>query len=101
LQFQQVPATPIELFETAAIRLTATEMGITKITATNTNITLVFDKEPNINVDALLKLVQLKPKDYQLKNQTRLICTADLTKVVQKIELIWKVLALLKKTGVN
>lgn len=76
-RFGLLPQEVKQLLRITELKQLATPLGITKIRLQDPVLILELDKNPNINAEALIKLIQLKPTRYQLKGPTRLKITTD------------------------
>lgn len=71
-RFGLLPPAVKHLFGLMELKFLATTLGITRIHATTTTGHLEFGEAPQINTHALLQLIQLHAKRYQLDGPTRL-----------------------------
>jgi transcription-repair coupling factor (superfamily II helicase) len=87
-RFGPLPLEASQLLRTAKLRLICETMGIESVTCGTQYLTIRFNAKANINVDALLKLIQLAPRIYRLKdNQTLQIkCDADKLIRLEQVE---------------
>lgn len=65
-RFGLLPKPTKNLFAITQLKLIASPCGITKITASKNLITIWFNNQPNINTEALIKLLNNEPKRYQM-----------------------------------
>ena len=71
-RFGLLPEPAEALFEAAALRLRAQEMGVRKARAGSERITLEFTDTPSIDPARLIQLIQQQPKRYKLEGANRL-----------------------------
>ncbi len=71
-RFGLLPEPAKTLFEAARIKLRAAPLGITKIDLGPTSGRLLFGKEPNIDVQALIELIQKESQHFALDGQEKL-----------------------------
>ncbi|QHS09676.1 transcription-repair coupling factor [Sinimarinibacterium sp. NLF-5-8] len=76
-RFGLLPPAAERLFEAAELRALAQAMGIEKVRASSSSITLEFGKQPDIDPTKLFKLIQGQPKNYKLEGQARLHWRGD------------------------
>ncbi len=68
-RFGLLPDPARRLFDIAEIKLNAEPLNIEKIEATSEGVRIVFGSKPNINLKAMIELIQQKPNFYQLQGQ--------------------------------
>jgi len=87
-RFGPLPLEAQQLLRTAKLRLTCENIGVECVTCGTQYLTIRFNQKAKINVDALLKLIQLAPRIYRLKdNQTLQIkCDEDKTIRLEQVE---------------
>ena len=71
-RFGLLPQPVKNLFETTQLKLQAIPIGIRKIEAGPKGGRVVFNAEPKVNVNELIKLIQIQPKVYKLDGQEKL-----------------------------
>lgn len=71
-RFGLLPEPAKNLFETARLKLPASQLGIKKIDVGPLGGRILFNAKPEIDVTALLRLIQLSPKDYKMDGQDKL-----------------------------
>ncbi len=71
-RFGLLPAAAERLFDAAELRVSAQQLGISRLRAGPRSITLEFSDKPNIEPMRIIKLVQTQPKTYRLEGQKRL-----------------------------
>jgi transcription-repair coupling factor (superfamily II helicase) len=82
-RFGPLPLQAQQMLRTAHLRLRCELMGITSINCGTQYITVSFNDKPHINVDALLKLIQLAPRFYRLKDNKTLQIKCDDNKLMR------------------
>lgn len=97
-RFGLLPPGTKNLFAIAEIKLVAKALGIKKIDIGDKSGRIEFDKEPNIDLTKLIKLIQTQPKLYKLDSQQRLLFTILDNKIDAKIKLTQELFEKLKKT---
>ncbi len=86
------------LFANTKLKLLAKKIGITNINIYNDRVNIVFNKDANINIEQIIKLIQENSNKYSLKNQTTLVIKDTMPDNIKRIEIIHKFLAELKAT---
>ncbi|MGV6816923.1 MAG: transcription-repair coupling factor [Thiotrichales bacterium] len=76
-RFGLLPDQAKNLFETARLKLSASRLGIKKIDVGPLGGRILFNAKPEIDVTALLRLIQLAPKDYKMDGQDKLRFSFD------------------------
>ncbi len=76
-RFGLLPEPIKNLIAKTELRLLANKLGIIKIRIHGNRGMLYFSDQPNINFSALIKLIQLKPKQFQLKGEQQLNFQCD------------------------
>lgn len=71
-RFGLLPEQAQNLFYITLLKLKAQQLGIRKIDAGSQYGTFEFNPEPNIDPAAIIKLIQLRPKEYQLIGSEKL-----------------------------
>ena len=93
-RFGLLPDVAKNLFAIAKLKLQARQLGINKIDMGSDSGCINFNKEPKINLQNLIKLIQTQPQVYQLENSDRL--HFQLSANDHRIEAINKLISLLK-----
>ena len=78
-RFGLIPTQVNNLLQIIELRFLATTLGITRIHANHKQCILEFNAQPNINTNALIKLIQTHPKSYQLTSNSNLKFIQDTT----------------------
>ena len=68
-RFGLLPDQTKRLFKVAEIKIKAAPLNLEKIEATSDGVRIVFGAKPNLNLKALIDLIQKKPQFYQLQGQ--------------------------------
>ncbi|HEX4894891.1 MAG TPA: transcription-repair coupling factor [Solimonas sp.] len=76
-RFGLLPEACERLFDAAALRVQAQELGIVRLRAGARTLTLDFGEQPRIEPIRLIKLIQTQPKVYKLEGQKRLHCQGN------------------------
>lgn len=76
-RFGLLPDPIKNLIAKTELRLLADKLGIIKIRIHGDRGTLYFSEDPSINFSALIRLIQLKPKQFQLKGEQQLNFQCD------------------------
>lgn len=71
-RFGKYPAQTLYLFEMAQLRIVAQALRIVKIGGGQRFLRVEFDKNPNIDVQQLIQMIQQEPHSYRLDEQQRL-----------------------------
>jgi transcription-repair coupling factor (superfamily II helicase) len=71
-RFGLLPMEVKQLLRITELKQLATPLGISRIRLHENIVSLDLDKDPHINGEALIKLIQRQPKRYQLQGPTRL-----------------------------
>jgi len=87
-RFGLLPDAAKNLIATTELKLYCSGLGINKIALHDNGGRIVFDKEPKINVTALLSLLQNKPSEFKLVGNEKLYFTLELETVEQRIDYI-------------
>ena len=91
-RFGLLPDAAKNLFASTELKLYCAGLGITKIAAHEAGGRIVFDKEPKIDVTALLSLLQKEPSVFKLVGNEKLYFTLELDTVEQRIDYILKLI---------
>lgn len=84
-RFGLLPQPVKQLFLITELKFLASKLGINRINASAQSGKIEFGSEPNINAGALITLIQLQSKRYQLDGPTRLKFTLDSTSNEERI----------------
>ena len=82
-RFGPLPVEAQQLIRTSLLRLLSEKMGISGITCGTHYLTIQFNAKAHINVEALLKLIQLAPRFYRLKDNHTLQIKCDEDKSIR------------------
>ena len=96
-RFGLLPQPAKNLLLVTGLKLLASKLGINKINAAQQNGKIEFSENPSIDPGALISLIQLQAKRYQMEGPTRLRFTLDATSHEERIGEIKNLL--LKLTG--
>lgn len=96
-RFGLLPDSVKRLIRITELKLLATPMGIKKVTVAHQKAKIDFDEQPQINLDILLRLIQLHAKRYQMEGPSRLCCQLDATTAELAIQEISQLLEQLRK----
>ena len=91
-RFGLLPQPVKHLFLITDLKFLALQLGIVRIHATAQQGKIEFGAQPNINAGALISLIQLHSKRYQLEGPTRLKFTLDSTGNEERIHAIFALL---------
>lgn len=94
-RFGLLPQPVKHLFLITELKWRATELGIKRLNAGLDRGKIEFDQEPNINTGALIKLIQLHPKRYQLDGPTQLKFNLDSPSHEERIHTVSELLKML------
>ncbi len=94
-RFGLLPDTTITLFNVTSLKMIATPLGIRKIDVGPVSGRFIFEKNPTLNVKALLTLVQGEPQNYQLKGNESL--HFNLNEDMETLSLVQWIKTLLQK----
>lgn len=98
-RFGLLPEPVKRLIRITELKLLATPMGIKKISAYNQIAKIDFDEQPKINLEILLRLIQLHAKRYQMEGPARLCCHLDATTAELSIQEMSELLLQLQKAS--
>ncbi len=84
-RFGLLPQPVKHLFLITDLKFLALKLGITRINAAAQNGKVEFNDQPNIDAGALISLIQLQAKRYQMEGPTRLRFTLDSTSHEERI----------------
>jgi transcription-repair coupling factor (superfamily II helicase) len=71
-RFGLLPEPARRLIECARVRAQAQRLGLTRVRAGHSSITLEFGTQPDIDSARLIRLIQSQPRQYRLEGQQRL-----------------------------
>ncbi len=71
-RFGLLPPPAKNLFLLAELRFQAKQLGIAKIEGGSKGLRIVFGDKPNVNPSKIIRLIQLKSKQYKMDGQTKL-----------------------------
>ena len=95
-RFGLLPEPTQTLFSISQLKQQATAMGIKKIDVHSEGGRIVFSSEPNINLSALISLIQNQPQIYKLDGQDKLRFTTKFENVEQKTTFMFSLLSAIK-----
>ncbi len=84
-RFGLLPQPVKQLFLITELKFLATQLGIVRIQASGQQGKVEFGSQPNINAGALITLIQLHSKRYQLEGPTKLKFSLDATANEERI----------------
>ena len=90
--FGLLPIPAKNLIATTELKLFCSSLGITKIEAYDGGGRILFDKDPKINIDQLLGLLQSQPSVFKLTGNEKLNFTVELPTIDNRIEYIRNVI---------
>ena len=96
-RFGLLPPPAKTLFRIAELKLCAAPLGVRKIEAGAKGGRLLFNDRPNVDPDAVIRLIQQQPKHYKLDGSTRLRFLLDLDDPEQRINSVQVLLATLAR----
>ncbi len=91
-RFGLLPIPAKNLIATTELKLFCSSLGITKIEAYDGGGRILFDKDPKINIDQLLGLLQSQPSVFKLTGNEKLNFTVELPTIDNRIEYIRNVI---------
>ena len=94
-RFGLLPQPVKQLLLITELKFLATQLGVTRIHATAQQGKIEFGPQANINTTALIQLIQLHSKRYQLEGPTRLKFTLDNVDNEERIHAVFTILKLL------
>ena len=95
-RFGLLPEPAKQLLLVTELKFEAIKLGIKKISLSKQSGKIEFDENPQINIQTLLKLIQLHSKRYQMEGPTRLRFTLDKTANDERIQEIKELLVSLE-----
>ena len=95
-RFGLLPEPTQTLFSVSQLKQQATAMGIKKIDVHSEGGRIVFSSEPNIDLSALISLIQNQPQIYKLDGQDKLRFTTKFENVEQKTTFMFSLLSAIK-----
>lgn len=87
-RFGLLPNSAKNLFMTTELKLFAGSLGINKIEAHEDGGRILFDKNPKIDIDQLLLLLQRQSSVFKMSGSEKLLFTVNLTTIENRIEYI-------------
>ena len=87
-RFGLLPNSAKNLFLTTELKLFAGSLGINKIEAHEDGGRILFDKDPKIDIDQLLLLLQRQSSVFKMSGSEKLLFTVNLTTIENRIEYI-------------
>ncbi|KTC66234.1 transcription-repair coupling factor (plasmid) [Legionella adelaidensis] len=84
-RFGLIPLSVKHLLLITEMKLFAAELGILRINASQQQGRIEFGENPNINAKALITLIQVQPKTYQLDGPSRLRFTLEKENTIERI----------------
>ncbi|MFK7794273.1 MAG: transcription-repair coupling factor [Gammaproteobacteria bacterium] len=87
-RFGLLPDQAKNLFLTTELKLFAGSLGINKIEAHEDGGRILFDKNPKIDIDQLLLLLQRQSSVFKMSGSEKLLFTVNLTTIENRIEYI-------------
>ncbi|MEM8843770.1 MAG: transcription-repair coupling factor [Pseudomonadota bacterium] len=87
-RFGLLPDPSKNLIATTELKLFANGLGINKIEAHEDGGRIIFDKNPKINIDQLLGLLQRQSSVFKMSGSEKLLFTVNLTTIDNRIEYI-------------
>src|SRR3990167_5997760 len=96
-RFGLLPEPAKQLLLVTELKFEAENLGIKKISASQQTGKIDFIEQPKINIQTLLKFIQLHAKRYQMEGPTRLRFTLDKTTNEERIHEIHELLCELSK----
>ena len=87
-RFGLLPVPAQNLIATTELKLFCSGLGINKIEAYDSGGRILFDKEPKIDVDQLLALLQRQSSIFKLTGNEKLYFTVELPTIENRIEYI-------------
>ncbi|MGB0723086.1 MAG: transcription-repair coupling factor [Gammaproteobacteria bacterium] len=91
-RFGLLPQATKNLFETTAIKLKATPMGITKIEGHGNGGRILLGPKPVINAEQLIRMIQKEAETFKLQGQEVLKYAYDMEEYPRRIEVVNEVL---------
>jgi transcription-repair coupling factor (superfamily II helicase) len=71
-RFGLLPDAAKALFSATELKIRLADLGIVKLEANNSSITIDFNSQPKVNTETLIKLIQTNPSKYRLLKGTQL-----------------------------
>lgn len=87
-RFGLLPIASQNLLMTTELKLFCSGLGINKIEAYDSGGRILFDKDPKVDIDRLLTLLQRQPSVFKLTSNEKLNFTAELPTIENRIEYI-------------
>lgn len=92
-RFGLLPPAAKNLFLVAELRLEAKQMGIEKIDGGPKGLRFIFNDKPNVNPAKIIRLIQMRPKQYKMDGQTKLRFIDDLVDAQSRLEAVREVMS--------
>ncbi|MGE3920091.1 MAG: TRCF domain-containing protein, partial [Gammaproteobacteria bacterium] len=96
-RFGLLPEVAKNLFQIAELKLHAFSLGIRKLEANKQAGTITFFEKPNIDPDHLIRLIQIKPKEFKFEGSNTIRFHLNTDENISFIEKVENVLKALKK----
>ncbi|UCH53044.1 MAG: DEAD/DEAH box helicase, partial [Pseudomonadota bacterium] len=87
-RFGTLPEPGKRLFKAAAIKVRATQIGVTKIEAGPKGARIEFIEHPRVEPGQILKLLQAAPRTYRLDGPNRIRILREMPKPEERIEVL-------------
>lgn len=91
-RFGLLPEATKHLFILTEMKLKAAQLGIEKIDAGETGGRILFRSEPNIDVDALIRMIQAQPEVFRLDGPQKLRFQAKLAEPAERLAFVHRLL---------
>lgn len=98
-RFGLLPEPVKNLFNTTALKLQASDLGIVKIEASSISGKLEFSEKPNVDPLVIIQLVQRQPQIYQLDGANKLKFNDDMPDAAQRINRVRHLIDTLAKSS--
>ncbi len=100
-RFGVLPESAANLFRMSEIRLQLADVGIKRIEANTTGITVEFRSDTSVSPQSLVELVTADPGTYRLDKQMRLRCSQSLPDDESRFEAVQDMVALLHSNSTD
>ena len=91
-RFGLLPPSAKNLFITTELKLFAGSLGINKIEAHEDGGRIIFNKNPRIDIDQLLLLLQRQSSVFKMSGSEKLLFTVNLTTIENRVEYIHNII---------
>ncbi len=91
-RFGLLPEPAKNLFKITELKLKAEPIGIRKIEASSRAGKILFEPEPNINPDNIIKLIQLSPKNFKFAGANQIRFMFDMEETEKRFEVVSDIL---------